>query len=173
MLAAVAADAPTYTEHGTLTTATWGFDVPGLDPARPLLLCRNARRREKELTPLDVRRLLAGQDTDGLAEVLPTFAAVDHVDETTLVAAADVLGFRHLYHGQGNGFAVLSTSARAVGACLGKDLDREAIAVQSLLGWQVGQRTLFQDVSKLAPGRAREARRRPCHRQLLPAAARR
>ena len=73
----------------------------------------------------------------------------------TIVAAADVLGFRHLYYGQGEDFAVLSTSARAVGACLGNDLDREAIALQSLLGWQVGQRTLFGGVHKLGPASSR------------------
>jgi asparagine synthase (glutamine-hydrolysing) len=151
-LAAVGVDAPTHVEHGSFRTATWGLDGPGLGRGQPLLLCRGARRREHELTLDDVRRLLAGPEHDGLAEVLPTFAAVDQIDETTIVAAADVLGFRHLYYGAGHGFAVLSTSARAVSACLGKGLDREAIAVQSLLGWQVGQRTLFQGVHKLAPG---------------------
>jgi asparagine synthase (glutamine-hydrolysing) len=152
VLAAVSADEPTVTENGALRTATWGLDVPGLHRTQPLLLCRNARRREEELDLRDVRRLLSGPDRDGLAEVLPTFAAVDHVDENTIVATADVLGFRHLYYGEGHGFAVLSTSARATGACLDEGLDHEAIAVQSLLGWQLGQRTLFQDVHKLAPG---------------------
>jgi asparagine synthase (glutamine-hydrolysing) len=151
VLAAVSADAPTVTEHGTIRTATWGLDVQGFDRSQPLLLCRNARRREEELDLHDVRRLLAGPDRDALAEVPPTFSAVDYVDENTIVAAADALGFRHLYHGEGDGFAVLSTSARAVGACLGTGLDREAIAMQSLLGWQVGQRTLFSGVHKLAP----------------------
>ena len=151
VLAAVSADAPTLTEYGTTRTATWGIDVQGFDRSQPLLLCRSARRRENELDLQDVRRLLAGPERDGLAEVPPIFAAVDYVDENTIVAAADALGFRHLYHGQGDGFAVLSTSARAVGACLGSDLDREAIALQSLLGWQVGQRTLFGGVHKLAP----------------------
>jgi asparagine synthase (glutamine-hydrolysing) len=152
VLAAISADAPTLAERGTVTTATWGLDVTRFDRSQPLLLCRNARRQETELDLHDVRRLLAGPERDGLAEVLPTFAAVDQVDENTIVAAADVLGFRHLYYGEGDGFAVLSTSARAAGACLGKDLDREAIAMQSLLGWQVAQRTLFGGVRKLGPG---------------------
>jgi asparagine synthase (glutamine-hydrolysing) len=152
VLPAIGAHAPAHAQHGALSTATWGLDVHGLEREQPLLLCRNARRREHELTTLDVRRLLAGPDHDGLAEVLPSFAAVDHLDDGTLVAAADALGFRHLYHGAGDGFAVLSTSARAVAACLGRSLDREAIAVQSLLGWQVGQRTMFEGVHKLAPG---------------------
>jgi asparagine synthase (glutamine-hydrolysing) len=152
VLAAISADAPTLSDHGSISTATWGLDVHGFNPSQPLLLCRNARRREAELDLQDIRRLLAGAEGDGLAEVIPTFAAVDHLDEDTVVAAADVLGFRHLYYGEGDGFAVLSTSARAVGACLGKDLDREAIAMQSLLGWQVGQRTLFGGVRKLGLG---------------------
>jgi asparagine synthase (glutamine-hydrolysing) len=151
-LAAVGVDAPSYVEHGPLRIATWGLGVPGIGREQPLLLCRGARRRDHELALHDVRRLLAGPEHDGLAEVLPPFAAVDHIDETTIVAAADVLGFRHLYYGADQGFAALSTSARAVGACLGKGLEGEAIAVQSLLGWQVGQRTLFKGVRKLAPG---------------------
>ena len=152
VLAAVGVNGRGRVEHGAVSTATWGLDSSGLGAGQPLLLCRNARRREHELGLDDVRRLLSGPNHEGLAEVLPTFAAVDHVGETAVVAAADVLGFRHLYYGAGRGFAVLSTSARAAGACLGSDLDREAIAVQSLLGWQLGQRTMFQGVHKLAPG---------------------
>jgi asparagine synthase (glutamine-hydrolysing) len=159
VLAGVGVERPVVREDGSIATATWGLDVDGLEPSRPLLLCCNARRREEELDLDGVRKLLAGPDRDGLQEVLPTFAAVDHVDADTIVAAADPLGFRHVYHGDGDGFAVLSTSARAVGACLGDGLDREAIAMQSLLGWQVGQRTLFSGVHKLAPGQLATLRR--------------
>jgi asparagine synthase (glutamine-hydrolysing) len=137
--------------RGSIRTATWGIEAGGFGPQQPLLLCRNARRREEELDLRQVRRLLASDD-DGLAQVLPTFAAVDYADDDTVVGAADVLGFRQLYYGEGYGIAVLSTSARAVSACLGRDLDREGVAVQSLLGWQLGQRTVFRDVRKLAPG---------------------
>lgn len=151
-LAAVDADGASVRENGSLATATWGIDAQGLGPSEPLLLSGIARRREQELGPQDVRRLLAGFDDDGLAQVLPTFAAVDRVGPDGLVAAADALGFRHLFHGTGDGFAVLSTSARAVAACLGGSLNREALAVQSLLGWQLGQRTVFEDVHKLEPG---------------------
>src|SRR5689334_19795287 len=107
-----------------LATATWGLDVNGFDRSQPLLLCRSARRRDEELDLHALRRLLAGPDRDGLAEMAPTFGAVDFVGDDTIVAAADALGFRHLYHGEGGGFAVLSTSARAVAACLGAGLDR-------------------------------------------------
>ena len=151
VLTSITAESPALTENGTIRTATWGLDH-GLDESTPLLLCRYARQRENELTLNDVRRLLAGPDRDGLAEVSPTFAAVDSLDEDTIVAAADALGFRHVYYGEAPGFAVLSTSARAAAICLNSGLDHEAIAVQSLLGWQMGQRTLFQGVRKLAPG---------------------
>jgi asparagine synthase (glutamine-hydrolysing) len=151
-LAAVGVGEPTLSEHGSVAAATWGLDSDGFDPSQPLLLCREARRREHPLGLDEVRRLLAHGSGNGLGEVLPSFAAVDQVDEDTVVGATDALGFRHLYYGEEGGSAVLSTSARAVAACLGKDLDREAIALQSLLGWQLGVRTLFGGVRKLGAG---------------------
>ena len=147
-LASIGVADAAYADEPGLATATWGVEDPG---GQPLLLCSGPRRREHELSPDEVRRLLAAPGDD-LAEVLPLFAAVDRVGEGTLVAAADVLGFRHLYHGAGQGFVVLSTSSRAIAACLGAELDREAIGVQSLLGWQLGDRTLFRGVHKLAAG---------------------
>jgi asparagine synthase (glutamine-hydrolysing) len=151
-LATVGVSAPTLTEHGSIGAATWGLDAGGFDRSRPLLLCREPRRHEHALELDEVRRLLAHGSGNGLGEVLPSFAAVDQVGEDTVVGATDALGFRHLYYGEGGGSAVISTSARAVAASLGKDLDREAIALQSLLGWQVGERTLFGGVRKLGAG---------------------
>lgn len=150
-LAAIGAQGCSIGERGTIRTATWGPDVGDADQQAPLLLSRTARRRDHDVDAPELRRLLAG-DHDGLAELHPTFAVADRRDDDTILAAADPLGFRHLYHGAGAGFAVLSTSARAVAVCLGAGLDREAIAAQSLLGWQLGQRTLFDGVRKLAPG---------------------
>lgn len=151
-LAAVDVGEPALSRHGSIAAATWGLDVDGFDRSQPLLLCREARRREHAVGLDEVRRLLAHGSGNGLGEVLPSFAAVDQIDDDTVVGATDALGFRHLYYGEGGGSAVLSTSARAVAACLGKDLDREAIALQSLLGWQVGARTLFGGVRKLGAG---------------------
>jgi asparagine synthase (glutamine-hydrolysing) len=136
--------------QGAAHTETWGLD--GFDRSRPLLLCREPRRHEHALGLDEVRRLLAHGSGNGLGEVLPSFAAVDQVGDDTVVAATDALGFRHLYYGQGDGTAVLSTSAREVAARLGTELDREAIALQSLLGWQLGERTLFGGVRKLGAG---------------------
>src|SRR4051812_21762913 len=82
VLTAIRADAPTVRESEAFTTATWGLDVQGFDRSQPLLLSRTARRRDQELDLSGLRRLLAG-DRAGLAEVHPTFAAVDHVDDRT------------------------------------------------------------------------------------------
>ena len=47
---------------------------------------------------------------------------------------------------------MLSSSWLAGGVGGAAGLDRAAVAVQSLLGWQLGQRTLFDGVRKLDPG---------------------
>jgi asparagine synthase (glutamine-hydrolysing) len=151
VLEAIGTAAASFSECESLKTATWGLEVDGSDRARPLPLSCTMRRRERALGIEELHRLLT-RDHEGLAELHPTFAAADQVDDDTVVAAADPLGFRHLYYGEGSDFAVLSTSARAVAACLGTGLDAQALALQSLLGWQIGQRTLFDAVHKLAPG---------------------
>jgi asparagine synthase (glutamine-hydrolysing) len=46
----------------------------------------------------------------------------------------------------------VSTSARLLALLGGFPLDRDALALQSLLGWQVGGSTLFEGVTKLAAG---------------------
>ena len=130
---------------------TWGLDAPSPSVSHPLLLSRGARRHETALSPEDVGALLANERT-GLAEVLPPFGALGRADDATIVAVADALGFRHLYYHQNAGWAALSTSARAIAGCTGEGLDPQAVAVQSLLGWQLGQRTMFTGVTKLAPG---------------------
>lgn len=150
LLAELGAEAPCIEHHAGIRTATWGMNDAALGECGPLLLSRTARRRDRALDPDEIGRMLA-TDRERLAEMHPTFAAAARLGDG-VVAAADHLGFRHLYHGERDGVAVLSTSARAVGACLGRDLDAEAVAVQSLLGWQLGQRTLFAGVRKLGPG---------------------
>jgi asparagine synthase (glutamine-hydrolysing) len=131
-------------------TATWGLAPLALeDPAA--LLCTAARRHETDLTLTDVRTLLL-EDVTGLGQVMPTFAAAAWASPSRVVAAADALGFRHLFLGEGPGWAMLSTSSKAPAAVSGARLDREALAIQSLLGWQLGQRSIFDGVRKLDPG---------------------
>jgi len=129
---------------------TWG--LPEWDRDRDaLLLTSTARRHERDLSPAEVRRLLLADPT-GLAEVLPTFAAAVSTPSGGATFATDYLGFRHVFHGQRDGTGIVSTSSRACARELGSGLDLEAVAVQSSLGWQLDQRTLFEGVRKLAPG---------------------
>ncbi|MBC2931407.1 asparagine synthase-related protein [Nocardioides sp. zg-1228] len=137
-------------ETGGLLVATWGG--LRLDGTGYAALARVARRRERQLTDADVVRLLEAEDLAGLAEILPPFGAFRRISDDEAVAVTDALGFRHLYHAQWDGCAALSTSARVLGSLGGHGVDREALAVQSLLGWQVGQSTLYAGVTKLAPG---------------------
>jgi asparagine synthase (glutamine-hydrolysing) len=131
-------------------TETWG--LPEWDRDRDaLLLAASARRHESDLSPAAVRELLLG-DRSGLAEVLPTFAAAVSTPSGGTTVATDYLGFRHVFHGQREGTGIVSTSSDACARALGAGLDLEAVAVQSSLGWQLDQRTLFEGVRKLAPG---------------------
>jgi asparagine synthase (glutamine-hydrolysing) len=131
-------------------TQTWG--LPEWDSDRDaLLLAAAVRQHERDLTPAEVRQLLLG-DRSGLAQVLPTFAAAVTTPTGGTAVATDYLGFRHVFHGQRDGTGIVSTSSQVCAVELGAGLDLEAVAVQSSLGWQLGQRTLFEDVRKLAPG---------------------
>ncbi|MFI1995236.1 hypothetical protein [Actinoplanes sp. NPDC020271] len=94
-----------------------------------------------------------GVKADGslLAALVPPFGAA-HSDGASVVAATDWLGFQQLFWWQGPGVAAVSTSALALHALAGAGLDRQALAVQSLVGWQVGLRTVFAEVSKVPAG---------------------
>ncbi|MCW2739242.1 asparagine synthase-related protein [Nocardioides sp.] len=149
-LALAGIEDPTVEETGGLVVALWGgFALPDTGY---VALASVARRHERQLSDDDVVRLLDDEDLAGLAEVLPPFGAFRRVSADEAVAVTDALGFRHVYHAHGPDHAALSTSSRVLGALGGEGLDREAFAVQSLLGWQVGQGTLHAGVTKLAPG---------------------
>ena len=137
-------------EDAGLLVATWGGLE--LEPDGSLLLSRGPRRRERDLARGDVADLLARRDVAGLAEVLPPFAAVRMLPRGEAVAATDALGFRHVYLTEGPGWAALSTSARLLALLGDRPLDRDSVTLQSLLGWQVGDWTLFEGVTKLGAG---------------------
>ncbi len=152
VLAAVSADAPTLTEHATIRTATWGLDVHGFDRSQPLLLCRNARRREREL------------DLPTSAGCWPAPTATGSRRCSRRLPPSTTSTRTRSWRPPTRSASGTSTTARATASrCCQRppapwahawatDLDREAIALQSLLGWQVGQRTLFGGVHKLGPG---------------------
>jgi asparagine synthase (glutamine-hydrolysing) len=66
---------------------------------------------------------------------------------------ADSMGFQHLFHTPtAASDPVMSSSCLLAARTVGAQLDPVAVGIQSLLGWQLGQRTLFAGVDKLAPG---------------------
>lgn len=85
---------------------------------------------------------------NGLHRLLPPFAVVHRdVRGAPVRAAVDWLGFLQLYVWQGHGLAAVSTSARALARLAGAPLDAAAVAVQALVGWQVGDATIFDGVT--------------------------
>ena len=119
-------------------------------------LTRSARARAADLSTADLATMLGDGtaiDGTGLAGVLPPFAAA-HRDgpRAPVLLAGDWLGLRQLFCWRGDGIAAVSTSARTLAALAGAGLDRAALAVQGVIGWQVGSHTPFRGVEKLPPG---------------------
>jgi asparagine synthase (glutamine-hydrolysing) len=132
----------------TLDVMSWGFGR-GTD-ALTVVLGRGGWRTDHLLDSADVRGLLERDGRAHLVDVLPPFAAAGLMGDAVRVAV-DALGFRHVYGVQGPGWAAVSTSSRALGLLAGSRIDLDAVAVQSMLGWQLRQRTLYEDVDKLPP----------------------
>lgn len=149
--AAAASDALDARACGPTTLATWGL-ASLTSSHTTLVLSRVTRTAHGEVPPGELARRMS-DDPAGLTELLPPFAAV-RGDERGVMMVADSMGFRQLYHSTPgtDGVPVLSSSALMAGWQRGADLDHTAVAVQSLLGWQLGQRTLFTGVEKLVPG---------------------
>jgi len=143
---------------GFVATSTAGsvrFTRAGIEPlaadGRTLVLSRVVR---DHAGAVDDARIAAAMRDDpaSLTHLLPPFAAV-RADSDGSVAVADSMGFRQLYHSSPSaGTGVLATSALEAGRAIGADLDEQALAVQSLLGWQLGLRTLHEGIDKLEAG---------------------
>lgn len=134
--------------HGEVTLVRWGLEALADDPV--LALSHVQRTAADGAVPDDEIVRAVHADPSGLvARMLPPYA-IAHGDESGVTMLADWAGFRQLYHG--DQVPVMSTSASLAARQAGAALDRGAVAVQALLGWQLGQRTLFEGVSKLRPG---------------------
>ena len=136
---------------GPAKLTSWG--VTSLSEKHPIFaLSRVTRTESGAVSPEEIAEGMR-HNPAGLTRLLPPFAAV-RGDEQGVTMVADAMGFRQLYHSvpDAPGAPVLSTSALFAGWIRGAELDPAAVAVQSLLGWQLGQRTLFRGVEKLAPG---------------------
>lgn len=143
-------DSPSVTVEtcGSTVVAQWGSS--GLEDGT-LLLSPVVRTREGRVRSSDVADEMR-VDPARLGRLLPPFAAVRRDDQGASMVA-DSMGFRPLYHSEPGGSTppALSTSAILAGRAMAAELDQTAVAVQSQLGWQLGQRTLHAGVVKLAP----------------------
>lgn len=130
---------------------SWGHD-PGMPTAdRPLVLAGEARLDGARVADLRVASLLRGGAQHELAEFLPPFAAIG-LGDTGLRVATDRMGMSQVFLAAGPGWDAVSTSARLLHRLLGKGLDEEAVLLQSQLGWQLAERTLYAGVSKVSHG---------------------
>lgn len=136
---------------GSARLTSWGLTL--ICPTHSTLALSRVRRTEHgTVSPEEIAEKMRSDPAE-LMRLLPPFAAV-RGDNRGVTMVADSMGFRQLYHSAPDtvGPPVLSTSALLAGWLRGAGLDDTAVAVQSLLGWQLGQRTLFRGVEKLAPG---------------------
>ena len=129
----------------------WGLEAaPG--PDLTLTVSRVARDTGGAVPATHVATMMRSHPA-ALTRLLPPFAAVS-AGAGGVTMVADSLGFQHLFHAAPDSRAVplLSSSCLLAARAAGAELDRTAVAVQSLLGWQLGQRTLFTGIQKLGPG---------------------
>lgn len=137
------------TTCGTLEAVTWG--LAALDSGNTVLMSAVTSRSGRDVSAEEVGQLLRRDSIEWLREMLPPFGAVCLFGRTVKFAV-DFLGFRQLYIARGSEFVAVSTSARILARLIGSRLNRDALALQSMLGWQVGNRTLFTDVETVQPG---------------------
>jgi len=116
---------------------------------------RAARTPERDVPTADLAAMVS--DGAGLAAFLPPFAAAHAGGPgAPVVVAGDWLGFHQLYWWRGDGVAAVSTSARALaalarGGLRPAGLDPIGLGTQALIGWHVGDATLFTGVHTVPP----------------------
>jgi asparagine synthase (glutamine-hydrolysing) len=128
-------------EGGDIVTAPGGFTAR---------IGRAARTRDRDVPTVELAAMMA--DGAALTDVLPPFAAAhrDHADGPLLVAT-DWLGFHQIYWWRGDGAAAVSTSARALATLAGGGFDPAGLGAQAMIGWHVGDATLFAGVRTVPP----------------------
>jgi len=137
--------------HAGVSVQWWGLDpLPGTPTVLPLSRVRRSDTGAVDGVEL-AQRIAA--DPRAAEQLLPPFAAAA-CESASVAVAADAMGFRPVYVARGTApsDAIVSTSALSAARALAAPLDEAAVAVQSLLGWQLGQRTLHLGVRKLEPG---------------------
>lgn len=136
---------------GPVALAHWGLASITSD-VETFVLSGITRTERGEVSPGAIAAAMRENPRE-LAQLLPPFAAV-RGDDRGVSMVADSMGFRQLYHSASDSPVkrLLATSAILAGWQAAAQLDQSSVAVQSLLGWQLGQGTLFRGIQKLAPG---------------------
>jgi len=131
--------------------ATWGAEQRS--SSATMLLSPVVRRTTGAIDTATVDEEMRGHP-QALTALLPPFAAMRRDGDDGVTMVADSMGFRQLYHSAPGvqGPPIMSSSALVAAREAGSGLDEVALGNQSLLGWQLGQRTLFDGVRKLEPG---------------------
>ena len=126
-----------------------GNEFVSLDGAFTVSLGQLLRDAAGDRSPIEVAMMIASAD-HALTRLFPPFAVVQRQGpHRPLVAAVDWLGFLQLYVWQGTGVAAISTSARALALLAGSELDVKGVGVQAMIGWQLGDATIFQGVRSI------------------------
>lgn len=128
-----------------------GDQLPAYGGAFVVRLARAVRTRESSVATADLAAMLTTGGT-ALADLLPPFAAAcRETAGAPVVVAGDWLGFRQLYRWTAPGVAAVSTSARALAVLAGGGFDPAGLGAQALIGWQIGDATIFPGVTALPP----------------------
>lgn len=133
------------TRDGTVCL-TWGHDLPRVGDG--FLLVREPIVGGSRLRVHDAAQLVS--DSVIRSAQPPFAAAVPTGAGWTL--RQDALGFRLLYRREAPGWAAVSTSARALSLLAPSGLDEGTLAVVSLLGWPLADRTPWREVRVLRHG---------------------
>jgi asparagine synthase (glutamine-hydrolysing) len=113
-------------------------------------LSRLLRTRDDEVSTADIPAMLS--DGRSLLALLPPFAVAHRAAAGAAVSVVnDWLGYRQLFWWRGAGGVAVSTSARALSALAGGELDRIGLGAQAMIGWQIGDRTIFEGVHSVPP----------------------
>lgn len=151
--AASGVEGATQVACGPVALCHWGLaDIAAGLGGGPVVVASRVARRTVGAVASDEVVAEMRADPRALADMLPPFAAIAG-DSDGVQVVADAMGFQHVFHTQeASRTAVISTSALLAARATGATLDTRSVGVQSLLGWQLGQRTLFEGITKLKPG---------------------
>jgi len=87
------------------------------------------------------------------SSMVPPFAAcIRRRDGDPFVFVTDACGIRHVYLVEGDGWSACATSSLVLAATAGRSVDGDSSSVAALAGHQLGDRTPFRAVRRLAAG---------------------